>query len=41
MVVRPPVETIIAIHTELIHQTGGLDSIRDENLLDMPVNSPF
>jgi death-on-curing protein len=41
MIIRPSVETIIAIHAELIAQIGGLNGVRDENLLDMSVNSPF
>jgi prophage maintenance system killer protein len=40
-VVRPSVETVISIHSELINKTGGLTGIRDTNLLDMSVNSPF
>jgi death-on-curing protein len=39
--IRPSVETIISIHSELISKTGGLDGIRDVGLLDMSVNSPF
>jgi death-on-curing protein len=41
MVVRPSVETVVSIHSELINKTGGLNGIRDTNLLDMSVNSPF
>jgi death-on-curing protein len=40
-IVRPSTETIIVIHTELINQIGGSHGIRDKNLLDMAVNSPF
>jgi death-on-curing protein len=40
-VVRPSVETIISVHSELINETGGLDGIREANLLDMSVNSSF
>ena len=40
-IVRPTVETVIAIHSELIRQIGGSPGIRDENLLDMSVNAPF
>jgi len=40
-IVRPTVETIITIHSELIHRIGGSPGIRDENLLDMSVNAPF
>ena len=41
VVVRPTVETVIAIHSELIRQIGGSSGIRDENLLDMSINAPF
>jgi len=34
-------ETIVAMHSELIEQSGGLDGIRDNNMLDASVNSPF
>lgn len=34
-------EQIIIMHTMLIKQTGGLDGIRDEGLLDSAINSPF
>jgi len=34
-------ETIVAMHSELIIQTGGLDGVRDTNMLDASVNSPF
>lgn len=40
-IVRPLLERIINIHEELINKIGGLHGIRDENLLDMSVNSPF
>lgn len=40
-VVRPSTETIIAMHEELINNIGGSRGIRDMNLLDMSVNSPF
>ena len=40
-IVRPSVETVVAIHAELIKKIGGLHGIRDESLLDMSVNSPF
>jgi len=35
------VETVVAMHKELIAQTGGLDGVRDANMLDASVNSPF
>jgi death-on-curing protein len=34
-------ETVVAMHSELIAQSGGLDGIRDKNLLDLSVNSPY
>jgi death-on-curing protein len=34
-------ETVIAIHSELIIESGGLNGIRDVNLLDASINSPF
>ncbi len=34
-------EQILKIHTYLIEETGGIDGIRDENLLDSALNSPF
>ena len=40
-IVRPTIETVIAIHSELIRHIGGSSGIRDENLLDMSVNAPF
>jgi len=38
---RLSVETVIAMHSELIEQSGGLDGIRDINMLDASINSPF
>ena len=38
---KPSKEMIIAAHSILINQTGGLDGIRDSHLLDQSVNSPF
>ena len=34
-------ETVVSFHSELITQTGGLDGIRDANMLDASINSPF
>jgi hypothetical protein len=34
-------ETVVAMHSELIAQSGGLDGIRDVNMLDASINSPF
>jgi len=38
---RLSIETVIAMHSELIEQSGGLDGIRDTNMLDASINSPF
>lgn len=32
---------ILAMHKTLIKETGGLDGVRDEGLLDSAINSPF
>jgi death-on-curing protein len=32
---------VISMHSELIAQSGGLDGMRDMNMLDASVNSPF
>ena len=40
-IVRPTVETVVTIHSELIRHIGGSPGIRDENLLDMSINAPF
>jgi len=34
-------ETVVAMHRELIAQSGGLDGIRDANMLYTSINSPF
>ena len=34
-------ETIIALHSELITQSGGIDGVRDIHLLNQSINSPF
>jgi len=34
-------EQVLKIHTSLIKETGGIDGIRDENLLESALNSPF
>jgi len=39
--IRLSTETIITIHSELIAESGGLDGVRDINLLDSSVNSPY
>jgi len=38
---RLSLETIVDMHGELIAQTGGLGGVRDANMLDASVNSPF
>ena len=38
---RLSLKTIVAMHSELIAQTGGLDGVSDANMLDASVNSPF
>jgi len=38
---RLSIETVIAMHSELITQSGGLDGIRDATMLDASINSPF
>jgi len=32
---------IVQLHSMLLSQTGGLEGIRDENLLESAVNAPF
>ena len=34
-------EQVLKIHSSLIKETGGIDGIRDENLLYSALNSPF
>ena len=34
-------EQILMLHRELIRETGGLDGLRDEGLLDSALNAPF
>ena len=34
-------EQILMIHTQLIQQTGGSDGVRDYNLLDSALETPF
>ena len=34
-------EQILLLHTQLLEETGGSDSIRDEGLLDSALNAPF
>ena len=39
--VRLSIDDIIALHSKLTSQTGGLDGIWDINLLDLSINSPY
>ena len=39
--IRLSVDDITALHSKLISRSGGLDGIRDHNLLDLSVNSPY
>jgi len=34
-------DEIISLHSKLISQSGGLNGIRDANMLDLSVNSPY
>lgn len=34
-------EQVIALHKQLIAETGGLDGIRDDSLLESALNAPF
>ena len=34
-------EQVIKIHSILISKTGGMDGVRDENLLDSALKTPF
>lgn len=34
-------EQILMLHTQLIHQTGGSDGVRDYNLLESALEAPF
>jgi death-on-curing protein len=34
-------EQVVKIHSSLIAKTGGMDGIRDKNLLDSALKSPF
>lgn len=38
---RLNVPQIVMMHSALIKETGGMDGIRDENLLDSAINAPF
>lgn len=34
-------QKIIELHSYMIEMTGGLDGVRDENMLDLAISSPF
>ena len=34
-------EQVLKLHSSLIEKTGGMDGIRDQNLLDSSLKSPF
>lgn len=34
-------EQILILHSMTMRQSGGLDGVRDDGLLDMAINSPF
>ena len=34
-------EQIIMMHSQLIEQTGGIDGIREEGLLESAISAPF
>ena len=34
-------EQVIKIHSKIIEKTGGVDYVRDYNLLDSAINAPF
>jgi death-on-curing protein len=38
---RVTIEQVIEMHSALITETGGLDGVRDMNLLDGSVNAPY
>ena len=38
---RLSLETVVSMHSELIAESGGLDGVRDANMLDGSINSPF
>lgn len=39
--IRLTKEQIILLHSQLIQETGGSDGIRDENLLESAIETPF
>lgn len=39
--IRLTKEQILHLHSELIHETGGLDGLRDEGMLESALSAPF
>ena len=39
--IKPSIEQILMLHTQLIEQTGGSNGVRDYNLLESAVETPF
>ena len=39
--IRLTAQQVILLHSDLIHETGGEDGLRDEGLLDAALNAPF
>lgn len=39
--IRLSKKQIIRLHTDLILETGGIDGLRDEGLLESAINAPF
>jgi death-on-curing protein len=40
-VIKLSFDTLVAIHSDLVSQSGGLDGIRDSHLLESALNAPF
>jgi death-on-curing protein len=40
-VIKLSFDTLVAMHSDLINQSGGLDGVRDSHLLDSALNAPF
>ena len=38
---RLTIHQVLLLHSELVHETGGEDGLRDEGLLDAALNAPF
>lgn len=39
--IRLTKEQVIMLHSQLIRETGGIDGIRDEGLLESALEAPF